>query len=75
MVMHQADGDRARTDGRGDAFDRPVPDVADREDPGQAGFQEHRQAPQRPLLIGPPALEKVGAGNDKPRLIAPDGVW
>jgi hypothetical protein len=58
--MHQADGDRALTDSRGDAFDRSVPDVAGREDPWQAGFQEHRQAPKRPRLTWLPALEKVG---------------
>jgi hypothetical protein len=63
VVVDKADGCRTFTDSCGDAFDRPVPDVADREDPGQAGFQEHRQAPQRPLLIRLPALEKVGAGN------------
>ena len=63
MVVDKADGYRTFTDSCGHAFHRSVPDIADREDPRQAGFQEHRQAPQRPLLIRLPALEKVGAGN------------
>ena len=51
-----------------------MPDVTDREDPGQAGLQEHRHAPERPLLIRPPVVEKVAAGDDEPPLVEPDGV-
>jgi hypothetical protein len=64
--MDKADGDRTLADSCGDAFDRPVPDVACREDPGQAGFQEHWQGLAWPLLSRPPALEKVSAGNHEP---------
>jgi hypothetical protein len=38
VVVDKADRGRALTDSRGDALQRPVPDVADREDPGQ-GFR------------------------------------
>jgi hypothetical protein len=69
---------RAFTDSRGDAFDRPMPDVADREDPWQAGFQEHWQAPERPCLIWLPVLEKVGAvttNPDRSRRTASGSHW
>ncbi len=74
VVVYQVDGDGALTDSRGDAFHRPVPDVADREDAGQAGFQESWQAPPWPLLTRLSVVEKVGPGQHEARLVAPHGI-
>ena len=68
------DGNGALADRRGDAFHRSVPNVADRENSGPAGFQEHRQAPQRPVLGRMPIVKKVGTGKDESRLITSQGV-
>src|SRR5207237_6796791 len=41
-LMHEANGHRALSDGRGDSLDRSGMDVADGEDPGLAGLEEER---------------------------------
>jgi hypothetical protein len=42
VVVDELNGGGAFADGRGDAFDRAVADVAGREHPGQAGLQQQR---------------------------------
>src|SRR4051812_27534356 len=61
-LVNELDRDRALTDRRGDAVHRAVPDVARREDPGDAGFQRERAACERPTG---PAVD-VRAGPDEP---------
>ena len=55
--MDQADGDRTLTDGRGNAFHRPVPDIADREDARHAAFE------QAGIAIDGPALRPLATGD------------
>src|SRR5262245_25045606 len=47
--MNELDGDGAFPDRSGDALDRSVSDVSDRENAGHAGFEGERRAFERPL--------------------------
>ena len=48
QAVHELDRDRALPDGGRHALHRAVPDVPDREHPGEAGLQRQRRATERP---------------------------
>src|SRR6266567_469514 len=73
VLVDELDGDRALADRGGHPLDRPVADVADREHPGHAGLERHRRAVQGPPGRRRAVLEQVGAGDDEPPPVAPDG--
>src|SRR5579864_6907408 len=50
VLVDEGDGHAAFADLGGEAFDGTGADVAGREDPGDAGFEEERLAPQGPKL-------------------------
>src|SRR5262245_24759073 len=50
MRVHELDRDRSLPDPRGHPLDRPMPDIADREDAGGAGFQHVWIAIRRPAV-------------------------
>src|SRR5438270_3189289 len=47
-AVHELDADGAFADGRGDALDAAGTNIADREDPRDAGLKQKRRALQRP---------------------------
>jgi hypothetical protein len=63
-AVNQADGDRPLADGRCDAFDRAVPDVAGGQHAGCAGFEQVGFPWQGP------AFGQVWAGEDEAPLVA-----
>ena len=73
--MDGANGDRALADSPGDAFDRAVADVADREHARQARFERQGRMFQRPRL-----RRDVAAGQDEATIVQsevaePFGPW
>jgi hypothetical protein len=74
VFVDELDGGGAFADGRGDAFDRAVADVAGGEDAGQAGLQQQRWSVQGPALGWPAVAEQVAAGEQETPLVPVDGA-
>src|SRR5262249_371833 len=75
VVVDEADRHRALPARGCYPFHRPAADVADREDPGQAGLQEQGGTLERPAVRRVPARHQVGPGEHEPPPVAPDLVW
>ena len=78
--MDELDGDGAFADGRSDALDRAVADIAGREHPGQAGLQQQRWPIERPVAGWPAVAEEVRPVSRNPRpsrwtVAASQSVW
>jgi hypothetical protein len=72
VLVDRLDRDSARPNRGGDPLDRPVPDVAGREDAGHARLQRQGNASQVPPSAWQPVAREVPAGNDVSLLIALD---
>ena len=59
VVVDQADRHGSFADGRGDAFDRPAAHVANREDPGNGGFQRQPPGSTMPRSCAPPQSSMI----------------
>ena len=70
--MDEGDGDGALADGRGDALDGLVADVAGGEHAGHRGFEQERLAFERPS--GEVVRREVRAGADEPAAVARERV-
>src|SRR5215813_5382048 len=74
VVVDMADRYRALAYRGSYPFHRPAADVADGEDPGQAGLQEHGGTLERPAVRRVPTRHEVGPGDHEPPPVAPDLV-
>ena len=80
VLVNELDGDGAFADGRSDALDRAVADIAGREHPGQAGLQQQRWPIERPVAGWPAVAEEVRPVSRNPRssrwtVAASQSVW
>ena len=64
MVVDQGDDDRALADGRRNALDRPVPEIAHRNDTRNTGLERHRRPLKGPTDRWPAVIEEVTTGHD-----------
>src|SRR5215208_6915931 len=72
VPVDHADDDRALADGRRHPFPRPVPDVPDREHPGNTRFERERGASKGPRRTTFVAVYEVLARDDEPCFVARD---